>query len=174
MTSALTLTECNSLLRWFNYFECDYDIHLCGVSTHLAATRLPTDELLLVVFHGIPEDVCPLFAYKRRWAIETLFRCLKSKGFNLEDTHLIHLDRIRKLFAICAIAAAWAVRIGDIKHGVVKIRIKNNGYPEYTRFVYGKIALVNLLFKDHNIMKNLILFSFGRETKLHTEIKSVL
>ncbi|MBK9040676.1 MAG: transposase [Bdellovibrionales bacterium] len=34
---------------------------------------------------------------KERWQIETLFSCLKSRGFNLEETHVTDLERIKKL-----------------------------------------------------------------------------
>jgi IS4 transposase len=32
--------------------------------------------------------------YKQGWQIETLFRALKSSGFNREDTHIIDLERL--------------------------------------------------------------------------------
>ena len=46
--------------------------------------------------------------YKLRWQIETLNRCLKTAGFNLEDTHLTHLERIERLLAMVCIAVVWA------------------------------------------------------------------
>ncbi len=33
-------------------------------------------------------------AYKERWTIETMFKVLKSSGFNIEDTHMVHINRI--------------------------------------------------------------------------------
>lgn len=33
--------------------------------------------------------------------------CLKTKGFNLEDTHLTDHERISKLFALLTITFAW-------------------------------------------------------------------
>lgn len=32
--------------------------------------------------------------YKERWQIETMFRAMKSSGFNMEDTHLTDLNRL--------------------------------------------------------------------------------
>jgi len=46
----------------------------------------------------------PLEIYKQRWAIEVGFKCLKTNGFNLEDTHITHAYRIKTLVQICAIA----------------------------------------------------------------------
>ncbi len=34
-----------------------------------------------VIFHNA------LFLYRRRWEIETMFECLKTRGFRMEDTH---------------------------------------------------------------------------------------
>jgi hypothetical protein len=34
------------------------------------------------------QDNLAITHYKERWQIETLFSCLKNRGFNLEDTHI--------------------------------------------------------------------------------------
>ncbi|WP_410520711.1 transposase [Candidatus Tisiphia endosymbiont of Dioctria rufipes] len=35
--------------------------------------------------------------YKRRWEIENLFACLKTRGFNFENTHLTLIrDKVRE------------------------------------------------------------------------------
>ncbi|MEM6602455.1 MAG: IS4 family transposase [Pseudomonadota bacterium] len=65
------------------------------------STTYSKDELVAVVSDNVQD---PLTLYKQRWAIETGFKCLKSNGFNLEDTHLRHPDRIKTLVQICAIA----------------------------------------------------------------------
>ena len=36
--------------------------------------------------------------------IETLFGIFKSRGFNLEDTHLVDSERLSRLFALLTIA----------------------------------------------------------------------
>ncbi|MBK8537096.1 MAG: transposase [Candidatus Competibacteraceae bacterium] len=38
--------------------------------------------------------------YKERWQIETLFSGLKSRGFNLEETHVTDPERIKRLLII--------------------------------------------------------------------------
>ena len=53
---------------------------------------------------------------------------MKSSGFNVEDTHLTHLDRIERLFAIMIIAFTWAYLTGIHKHlFIVPIRILKHG-----------------------------------------------
>lgn len=40
----------------------------------------------------------PISCYKNRWQIETLFKDFKSSEFNIEDTHVMHLDKVRENF----------------------------------------------------------------------------
>ena len=42
--------------------------------------------------------------YAVRWFIETLFGCLKSRGFDLEKTHLRQSGRLEKLFFVLSLA----------------------------------------------------------------------
>ena len=51
--------------------------------------------------------------YQRRWSIETFFQSIKQRGFRLEDTHLGDLERLRKLFALVAIAFTVCLHIGQ-------------------------------------------------------------
>jgi hypothetical protein len=59
-------------------------------------------DLLIVVTNESPGDAIKI--YGLRWEIETLFACLKSRGFNFEDTHITDHERIKKLFVLLAIA----------------------------------------------------------------------
>ncbi len=52
----------------------------------VAALHLKTGELLIVVTNDAPEEALAIYA--QRWQIETLFAALKTRGFNLEDTHI--------------------------------------------------------------------------------------
>lgn len=62
-------------------------------------------DLVAVIAYNVPNA---LELYKKRWGIETGFKCLKSNGFNLEDTHLRHGQRIKTLVQICAIAMVFS------------------------------------------------------------------
>ena len=48
--------------------------------------------------------------------METLFGALKSRGFNLEDTHLTDPQRLAKLMGLLALAFAWTYRTGELLH----------------------------------------------------------
>ncbi len=66
-------------------------------------------------------------AYADRWQVETLFGCLKSRGFNLEETHLTDPKRLAKLMGLLALAFAWTCRTGELLHdGPSPIRQKKH------------------------------------------------
>lgn len=52
--------------------------------------------------------------YRKRWSIQVFFQNIKTRGFNLEDTHIQDLQRIRKL--IVMISIAFCVSLGVHSH----------------------------------------------------------
>jgi hypothetical protein len=86
----------------------------------------------------------------RLW-IESLFACLKTRGFNFENTHLVHLDRISKLLGILAIAFTFAYTVGIWRHSIKPIKLKPHGRKAMSTFRYGldylrRIYLQNLRY----------------------------
>src|SRR5207248_8924857 len=79
---------------------------ILGHDVNMAGLKLLDGDLLIVVTNEVSGDA--IKKYSLRWEIETLFACLKSKGFYFEDTHITDYDRIKKLFALLAIAFCWA------------------------------------------------------------------
>ena len=77
-----------------------------GQKIYLAGSRSERGELMIVATNQDPRIA--IACYLRRWEIETLFSCLKGRGFHFEETHLTNLDRIEKLMALLAIGVAWA------------------------------------------------------------------
>jgi hypothetical protein len=51
--------------------------------------------------------------YGLRWGIESMFSDLKSRGFDLESSHLRHPDRLSRLLLIVSIALYWCVSLGQ-------------------------------------------------------------
>src|SRR5215217_3201556 len=80
---------------------------LLGPPLKLAATRLASGDLLVVATNTDPKIA--LAQYRRRCEIETPFAATKTRGFNFEDTHLIHPDRMGKLLAGLAVAFSFAL-----------------------------------------------------------------
>lgn len=122
-----------------------------GHRLYLSAIRL-AEEFLIVA--SKEKGRKPLLTYKKRWGIEVLFANLKSRGFDLEQTHLIHEDRIEKLIAFLAIALSWAHLLGEWMDQHSPLKIKNHGRKEKSLFRYGldhlQYVLLNIqdLFLD--------------------------
>ena len=96
-----------------------------GCFVHLSALRLENGELLIVASSDAPQTEA-FTAYRRRWGIETLFGALKSRGFDLEATHLTHPNRLEKLFALLALAFAWSWRTGEQLDRQKPIKVKKH------------------------------------------------
>ena len=94
-----------------------------GCFVHLSALRLDDGDVLVIASSGVPQAEA-LDAYADRWQIETLFGCLKSRGFNFEDTHLVDPERLGKLLGLLALAFAWTYRTGELLHAQNPIRFK--------------------------------------------------
>jgi len=108
-------------------------------------------DFCIIVSFNKPEEA--LEKYKQRWQIETLFRGLKSSGFNLEDTHVTHLDRLEKLILLVMIAFVWCYKIGDFIDSEIKpIKIKKHGNRAISVFKYGLDYLSRVLISNSNIM----------------------
>lgn len=76
--------------------------------------------------------------YAKRWTIETLFQAFKSRGFNLEATHLTFNDRLKKLVAIVSMAYAFCTSLGVFRHNKeIPIKTKNHKRKANSFFRYG-------------------------------------
>jgi hypothetical protein len=126
-----------------------FEVKLHGIPVKLAATRSIDGQLVIVVAsQNIVGD--PLGEYRLRYLIELFFKSAKSKGFNLEDTHMTDPMRIKVLFAFIALATICAVRVGVIRHRFKKIPVKNHGRPEFSLFTYG-LDCIKALFRGDNM-----------------------
>ena len=106
------------------------------------------DHLILVSFSR-PDQA--LEQYRMRWQVETLFRGLKSSGFNIEDTHVVALERLEKLMLLVMIAFVWCYRIGDfIDTHLRPIKIKKHGRRAVSVCRYGLDYLSRVLMTGRN------------------------
>lgn len=125
---------------------------LCGQRLYLAGKRILGRERrpeLLIVVTPIPMHSA-LETYARRWEIETLFGALKSRGFDLESTHLSRPERLEKLLACLALAAVWAHRVGEwVHHTIQPIRLKTHKRRAKSLFRLGLDQLRSILIHRH-------------------------
>jgi hypothetical protein len=119
-----------------------------GPPLKLAATRLVSRDLLVVATNTDPKIA--LAHYRRRWEIETLFAATQTRGFNLEDTHIVHPDRIGKLLAVLAVAFAFAHATGEWQAKHRPIIIKTHKRRAQSIFRVGFDLLRKILLEAHN------------------------
>ena len=105
------------------------------VRLFLVATRQDDGELVILACTTKPE--LALAFYSCRWEVETLFASLKTRGFNLEDSHLTDGGRLEKLIALLALAFTWAHLVGQWVHEQSPIRLKKHGYKAKSIFRVG-------------------------------------
>ena len=87
-----------------------------------------------------------MLRYKERWEVETLFKALKTNGFQVEDTHVSDLQRLDKLVACLTVAFTWAYKAGIYAHQHLKpIVIKKHQRKAYSFFKYGLKFITNAL-----------------------------
>lgn len=136
-------------LKHGSYRHCDKLYYLGENLVYLSGCKtvnLTTRKVDYVIIASYNQQDQAMTFYKDRWQIETMFKAMKSSGFNLEDTHLTDLERLSKLISIVAIAFIWAYLAGIDKHENLKpIKIKTHGRRAYSLFKYGLIRITYAL-----------------------------
>lgn len=102
---------------------------------YLSALRLEDRDLLILASSSEPDLALDRYAF--RWEIETLFSCLKGRGFRFESTRITKLDRIEKMVSVLAIAFTWSHKIGDWRAKIKPINVKKHGRLSISYFRYG-------------------------------------
>ena len=122
---------------------------------YVSGMKLKNNEYLIIVSYNKQQQ--SLLSYKQRWQIETMFKAFKTKGFNMEDTHLRGIDRIDKLIAVVSIAFTWAYKAGIYVHQNIKpIVIKKHGRKAHSFFKYGLKFITNALLVHSHLLLNFI------------------
>lgn len=102
-------------------------------------------ELLILISNEPSKDM--IEQYRRRWQIETLFGCLKSRGFDLEATHLRDSERLEKLLGLLALAVCWSWLAGEKIRQTNSITIKKHGRRAKSIFRVG-LDYLEQLFRN--------------------------
>ena len=115
-----------------------------GLTLHLVCHRPARGERILLITNRT--DLKQVLAvYGQRWAIETTFACLKSRGFNLEDTHMTHPQRIHLLLGLLAWTLLWALLMGEQLHQRKPSPLKKHGRPAISLFRRGLDQLTQII-----------------------------
>lgn len=118
-----------------------------GIQVFLGAIRTEEEHAIIMANTYTPNMVID---YAHRWEIETLFGCLKSRGFDLEQTRLRDPQRLSKLLALLAVVFCWCYRVGEWQATQKPIRRLKHGRPVYSLFRYGLDYLSRILFNAHS------------------------
>lgn len=132
-------------------------IEIYGQKVYLAGSRSEGGELMIVATNICDKEA--IAVYLRRWEIETLFACLKGRGFRFEDTHLTKLERIEKLMTLLSIGACWAHKVGEWKATIRPIKFNQysgSRRPQYSYFRYGLDAIREAIFLGEHYMQPII------------------
>lgn len=125
-----------------------------GHKLYLAGMRI-TKDYLIIATNREPENAIEIYA--KRWQIETLFGCLKSKGFYFEDTRILKRERIKKLIALLSISFCWAHVTGEWSHRHEKtIPVKKHDRLQESYFRRGLDKIKEYLFQRGQRLRNLI------------------
>jgi hypothetical protein len=133
---------------WFNRLKSGEVLELTkarvmGVRVFVLATLTPEGEFLILATRKRPAQA--LVVYAQRWEIETLFAAFKTRGFNLEDTHVTHVERSERLFGLLVVALIWVVLTGEFVSSRKRLRLKNHGWSERSVFRVGLDCLRQIL-----------------------------
>lgn len=100
--------------------EFQMQVLVYGQAVYLAGSRSARGELMIVATNQHPKNAVAI--YLRRWEIENLFQCLKSRGFRFEATHLVDRQRIKKMMGLLAIGCGFAHKTGEWQATIKPIR----------------------------------------------------
>ena len=111
------------------------DRHLVyGTLVYVVAVRQGKEPWILAT-NAKPAQARAL--YRQRWSVETMFGAFKSRGFDLEATHLTEADRLEKLVGVLALALVWALRVGLWQAEQAAIVVKKHGRRAKSLFRLG-------------------------------------
>lgn len=92
----------------------------------LAAKRIANGEWPIVATNR-PDPRQALNDYRKRWGIECLFGDTKTRGLNLEDTHITNPEKLASLIVIAMLAITSAYRCATSAMGIKAIPRKSHG-----------------------------------------------
>ena len=107
-----------------------------------AAKRIQDGEWLIVAT-SLNDAGRALNLYRRRWGVEGLFADTKSRGLNIEDTHITDPDKLTTLLVVVALAVTGAYRGATRVRGMKAICRKTHGRRGRSWFRTGLDALRN-------------------------------
>lgn len=131
---------------WKENVKVDYRkaLDICGFKLYLSAMKSKKDYCIVV---SSKDNINSLDKYQLRWTIENMFGAFKSRGFNFEDTHMINLEKIKKLIVLVSIVYIWCVFLGICCDQSIPIKLMKLGRKRKSIFKYGFEYLTSFIKK---------------------------
>lgn len=114
------------------------------------------DPIYLISDLDDPFDI--IYYYKFRFSIETMFKDLKSRGFNLHKTRLGNAFDISNLLIVGSLAFCFIMALGTEHHDSPlrkKVQEKKNGQKQLSIFSFGLKLFHYLIEKDTDFVFSL-------------------
>lgn len=121
------------------------EVSVYGLPMNVVLTYTRDGEALIVASNAMRAHQI-LSAYRRRWKIECLFRALKSKGFQLEHTHMTLHDHLERLLGVLVLAYVWCLLVGLQE----ECRLKKHGRRAWSVVTLGLRRLVRVISQPEN------------------------
>jgi hypothetical protein len=121
---------------------------LLGVKSNICGTRMSDGSLKIIATNHNYNTA--IDRYEDREQIERMFSCLKTRGFNLEDTHITNPDKLERLLGVVTIAFCWAYKTGDYIDEHEEIPRKSHGRRIRSIFKTGHVYIKSLLSNISN------------------------
>ena len=140
----LKLGECKHL---------DGIYHVNGQACYLSGSKIRDregrPELQILVSYCNAKEALEM--YKLRWQVETMFKGMKSSGFDIEGSHVRDLSRMSNLFAVIMIAYVWCYLVGIyINENIKPITVLKHGRRAVSLFKYGLDYIFQCLVNHTN------------------------
>ena len=111
-----------------------------NISCNVYLKKINTDTYLYLIGSEPAQNLGTL--YRNRWSIEVCFQSFKTRGFNLEDTHLQNPEKLKTLLVFVSLGVALCVNLGIFLHTKVKeIKVKKHKYKANSFFRQGLNAI---------------------------------
>lgn len=110
-----------------------------GVQLRVLASKNAQGDTLYLAYRGRATQA--LKTYALRWNAECLHHALKSRGFDLEATHVTQQERVSTLLSGVALAFIWCCLTGEFEEYRNPGKNLKHGYPPKSIFRRGLDAL---------------------------------
>ena len=149
-------TQKKPLKDFFNHLQIDEERYLYNMIAQcnltLVGKRLKTGEFLIICSNPSNRSMISS-TYRKRWNIESLFKNMKSQGFNLEKTHMKDFGRLAKLMAAVSMATLITCLMGLTQKIPFKKTVNS---PLHSLFTRGLRFIQNFIDHSPPLLENFL------------------